>query len=500
MFTNRLFIKIFVFFLLFFLSFPHFFQKASAEIPGQIKVQSNNPSWLVRSDGSPLFMCGAGDPEDFLFLNNQSALIEKMQKTGANSIYMIAVRSHGGDGMSTHNPFINNSPLSGLDQNKLSKWDQLIGQMETAGIIAYFFFYDDSSCPWGDCTGGVGNSEKQYIEGIVNKFEKRKNIIWIVAEEYGERFSKNHVSQVAKIIKDADDHDHPVGVHQNDGLDFDFKDDPNIDHFAIQYNVSDPKKLNSGMNQAWKDSGNKYNLTHSEAAEGIFGTGDAARRSIWAVAMGGAYVTVHGWDIANTPEARLKECGYMVKFFESSKINTMAPNNDLKTANTQYVLSNNNKSYIAYTSSGNTLGIKNLPQGSYNLKWLDTISGKTQTQNYSHEKGDGLWNIPSGFSSEVALSIEQAATKAPATVTPTIFVCLGSCPSSPTSTTKPTPKINQAINILTPKNNQAPKSTSNKTPSPSIKPDSTGNNQNWLTQFLELLLQLLNAILNLFKS
>jgi len=55
--------------------------------------------------GGPFFMCGPGDPEGFLFAacskatapgpGDQLELIRKLGSTGANSIYLMAARSHG---------------------------------------------------------------------------------------------------------------------------------------------------------------------------------------------------------------------------------------------------------------------------------------------------------------------------------------------------------------------------------------------------------------------
>ena len=91
---------------------------------GQIIVDAERPQWLRRKGDGPFFMCGPGDPENFLYRGrlmpdgtrdgDQTELIEKMKDTGANCIYLMAVRSHGGDGDKTHNPFIDNDPRKGI--------------------------------------------------------------------------------------------------------------------------------------------------------------------------------------------------------------------------------------------------------------------------------------------------------------------------------------------------------------------------------------------------
>ena len=85
----------------------------------QIVVDPDTPEWLYYSNGQPFFLAGPGDPEGFLYRGtqnpdgtrdgDQAALIDKLKGTGANSIYMQIIRSNGGDGNATHNPFINNA-------------------------------------------------------------------------------------------------------------------------------------------------------------------------------------------------------------------------------------------------------------------------------------------------------------------------------------------------------------------------------------------------------
>src|SRR3989344_1023036 len=91
-------------------------------LPGQIIVDPNNPSWLVYNKDSnidgkldPFFLLGPGDPEGFLYRGARNAdgtrngdqidIINQLKGTGANSIYFIGIRSHGGDGAFDENPF-----------------------------------------------------------------------------------------------------------------------------------------------------------------------------------------------------------------------------------------------------------------------------------------------------------------------------------------------------------------------------------------------------------
>ena len=145
-----------------------------------LQVVPGNPSWLGYSDKSPFFLAAPGDPENFLYRGtlredgtrdgDQMALINKLKITGANGIYMQAVRSHGGDGDVSHNPFIDNKPKRGLNEKVLKQWERWFTEMDANDIVIYFFFYDDSAKIWhtGDT---VGSKEKLFFESLVNRFE-----------------------------------------------------------------------------------------------------------------------------------------------------------------------------------------------------------------------------------------------------------------------------------------------------------------------------------------
>lgn len=394
--------------------------------PGQIVVDSNNRSWLfynrdANGDGQldPLFIAGPGDPEEFLYRGSrnsdgtrngdQMAIINKLIGTGANSIYMQAIRSHGGDGQSDHNPFVNSNPLQGFDEDILNQWEQWFTAMDNAGIIIYFFFYDDSACVWA-CNStsdhAVPPAEQVYIETLVNRFEHHGHLIWVIAEEYRESFSTQRVANIAAAIRQADDYNHPIALHHLNGLRFDLPDDPNIDQFAIQYNVGGDA-LHDGMTTAWQDANGRYNLNMSESSE--HGTGATARRNSWLAAMGGAYVMVYQMDIINTAISDLHDLGRLRTFFESTNFYEMAPHSELALGATGYVLAKPGDSYIAYTTNAGSMGLKGMSAGTYNFTWLDTATGMTVNQNgVSVGSGDQIWNKPGGLGSEVAVYIRPS--------------------------------------------------------------------------------------------
>ena len=384
---------------------------------GRIIVDAEHPQWLKRKGGGPFFMCGPGDPEDFLYRGklkpdgtrdgDQMALISKLKATGANCIYLMAVRSHGGDGDKTHNPFLGNDPLKGINPKVLDQWEEWFEQMDGNGIVIYFFFYDDSARVWprGD---RVPKQERGFIHTLVDRFEHHKNLIWCVAEEYSEALSAKRVKNIAAEIRTADDYDHPIAVHKHSGLDFsEFADEPNIDQFAVQYNESSADALHEGMVRAWRRAKGRYNLNMSEAAE--HGTGKEARLKNWACAMGGAYVMILKMDIASTAAGDLRDCGRLVRFFESTNFHEMSPHDELGFAGTKYVLAKPGDSYIAYAARlKGSIGLKKMITGIYEFRWLDCATGKqVRRAEVQVAGGDQSWGTPPGIGGELAVYIRR---------------------------------------------------------------------------------------------
>ena len=360
----------------------------AAKANGSLIVDPAHPQWFKHDGGNSFFLCGPGDPEDFLFrgsLNpngtragDQMALINKLAANGGNSIYFEMIRSHGGDGNATHNPFVNNDPAQGLNAAVLDQWETWFTAMDQAGILIYAFFFDDSANVWGS-GDSVPTAERDFLEAIVARFKHHQHLMWVVAEEYQEAFSATRIANMAAIIRAADDNHHPIGVHKLSGLSFsEFADNPNLDQFSIQYNVGNAQELHSGMVDAFADAAGRYNLNMSETVG--HGTGASARLKNWAVAMGGAYVMVFQWDIAGTATSDLQDCGRLVQFMETTNFSQMSPRDDLAFGGTEYVLADpSSSSYILYGfSTYREIGVFNggLSGGeTYDLHWLDIPSG-----------------------------------------------------------------------------------------------------------------------------
>jgi hypothetical protein len=387
---------------------------------GDIIVDLDTKSWLAYnrdSDGDgkkdPCFICGPGDPEGFLYRGarnangtrdgDQMTLINKMKGTGANSIYLMAIRSHGGDGDSTQNPFIDSDPTKELDDDILNQWETWFTEMDSNGIIIFIFFYDDSARIWN--TGdAVGSEEAFFIRGLVNKFKHHRNLIWCVAEEYEERYSAARVSNIAAEIRAADDHNHVIAVHKLSGLDFsEFVDDPNIDQFAIQWKVSTISANHADMVTAWNNAKGRYNLNLAEPAND-YGTVEFSRKRNWAVAMGGSYIMPIEWDIASTDKVYLEDAGRLVRFMESTNLSELAPHDEIVISGTGYCLANPGGEYVIYLPSGGSVTVDlSAATGTLNAEWYDPKDGTYHDKRTVIGGGTGTFTPP--FSGDAVLHI-----------------------------------------------------------------------------------------------
>lgn len=354
-------------------------------LPGQIVRDPAHPAWLKLHDGGSFYMCGPGDPEDFLYRGtrnangtrngDQAALIQKLIGTGANCIYLQAVRSHGGDGDATHNPFIGGNPASGLNTAILDQWETWFTLMDDNGITIFLFLYDDSSSPYGSdlpAGGQLKTEEAAFIDGLVARFKHHRRLIWCVAEEYGEALTPAHAVKIAQRLRQQDNRQHLVAIHQNSSTSFDFNGNPSFDQFAVQWNVNTAAQLHAGAVAAWTQTSGLVNINLSEFANA--GSGATLRQKLWAIAMGGASSMVLGMDIASTPVSDLQACGQLVSFMQATRCNETSPHDELARAGTDYVLANPGEVYLAYADSGTTLGL-NMQAGHYTVKWHDAIAG-----------------------------------------------------------------------------------------------------------------------------
>lgn len=384
-------------------------------LPGQIIVSPESPSWLVynkddNGDGKldPFFMCGPGGPEGFLYGDisgddTPATVLDEMSKHGGNCIYMQGIRSHGGDGEPTHNPFIEHDPAKGLDSQVLDQWESWFQRMEQHRIVVYFFFYDDSVDLWnGD---DISSEEREYIHRIVNRFEHHPNLIWCIAEEYSESLSRKKIKKLAREIRAVDNHEHLIAVHQRKGTQFDFAEEENVEQFAMQIGAKSPKEVHQTCLTAWNEAQGRYNVNmaelhpyHSELLKS--GNSEEVRKVNWAAAMAGAYVMHLGtWETRSNrkpPTATmLEDYRRLYSFMESiSDLPTMSPKDNIVKSGTAWVLGNDDH-FVAYLINGGdvTLDLSSIT-GKLAVFWYNPRKGNYITDNSATGGGNRSFTAP----------------------------------------------------------------------------------------------------------
>ena len=101
--------------------------------------------------------------------------------------------------------------------------------------------------------------------------------------------------------------------------------------------------------------------------------------------------------------------GRIAKFMEQTDFYTMRSRDDLAAGSTRWVLARPGHSYIAYTyDCSQTMGIKDLAAGTYNLHWFDTVTGKwVHHEGVDVPSGDAEWKKPESLGKEIALYLHR---------------------------------------------------------------------------------------------
>jgi hypothetical protein len=256
--------------------------------------------------------------------------------------------------------------------------------------------------------------EADFIRAIVDRFEHHGHLVWVVAEEYSEALSARRASGFAAEIRTADDFNHPIAVHKLNGNSFDeFANDPNVDQFSQQQTASTADGFHRNVLTAYDNADGRFNVNMSEGHLGSgmpHGVGRNGRLNNWAVAMAGAYVMQLGWDISSNTDDDLTQCGYLVRFMESTRFDTMQPDDGRALADTDYVMANSNDTFILYAASRSAdMGVRNVDAGEYDLIWIDAETGLTIDETgVAIAGGDTTFSVPGALGSEVAVHIRRA--------------------------------------------------------------------------------------------
>lgn len=394
-------------------------------LPNQVVRDTEHPQWLMRASGERLFLAGPGDPEDFLFrgtrlpdgtrAGDQLELIERLNDEGGNTLYVQAVRSHGGDGAADHNPFIDSDPSKGLDPDILAQWNEWFEAAEDAGVVIFFFVYDDSALIWPE-VADIDNAERAFFTELINSLESNPNLVFFVAEESEEAHSSQHARELAELIVEVDDHDHLVGNHHHSGTDFEsWQEGSALEVFGMQRNVSGDA-VHHDSAAVYLDGleagslGNAWMAIYAEAAVTLSNNTDTRRRFIWDAAMGGLQPLVYGMDVANTPDIQLRHCGILSNFMQATDVWGMKPADARAAGATRWVLANDAGSAILYTRDpSGSLGLTSMGPETLDLLWVDAVTGASAVQErVDVGAGTNHFARPDGIGAECAVWMSRS--------------------------------------------------------------------------------------------
>lgn len=417
-----------------------------AALPGQVIVAGSNPGYLKYNGGSPVFLCGPDNPEDFLFrgrLNpdgtrsggGQKETIERMVRAGVNAFHCQMTRmrrcNYKDEGDDTHTPFVDHDPSKGLDEDILNQWDGWLDLLEKNHIIVHLEFYNDATdvemMGWTlDSQGNLPPDEKRWIEGIVRKFKHHKNIMWGIEESCNKLPSARtpHFKKIGELIARTDNHNHPIvqsfvvpndpeGDFPADGITSDeYIGDPYIRVVTWLHVVphkDDFEKQHLEYLSYYKRDASKFVVMKNETYHHPR-SGRSSRIYMWSCAMTGVHC-LEAYHHAGDPshEKALRDDGRINTFMQQTNFHKMKPRDDLAAGSTRWVLANPGDSYIAYTYDySGPMGVMSLATGTYDLKWFDTVDGDTVIQTgVSVPSGDVTWSRPDSMSNEIALYIRR---------------------------------------------------------------------------------------------
>jgi hypothetical protein len=136
-----------------------------------------------------------------------------------------------------------------------------------------------------------------------------------------------------------------------------------------------------------------------------------ARRQTWGCVLTGMHAleSQHDGTPSRNRQEWLADDGRVVSFMSQvGDWYQMRPHDALAAGSAKWVLATPGASYIAYTYDySGPMGVKDLPQGTYELLWFDTVDGDQVKQTVEAQAGDAVWSKPPKIGAEVALSIKR---------------------------------------------------------------------------------------------
>lgn len=361
-----------------------------------VGTPENRIRYLKFRDGPYWLKAGCDDPENFLGKFDhfdtpakRRAAIDYLAGKGVNSMYVMT-HNVGGDhrdvwpwlGETEAEAKENAGKDARFDVAKLEEWRQLFEHMHARGVVPYLILRDDASWPRKSRPAERGKLDHaRYYREMVARFGYLPALLFNISEEAEENYTFAEALACAKLLKDVDPYDHPVGIH----------------------NVNSPKARARPYIQAGHidfsaiQTGGKDPLTHNEIA--ILWIAECRRlkqrvvmvgfdeprpvkdrRGWWSAYMAGAVWEVHTGRPYDRPVSihaqTWKQLGGARAFMESLPFWEMEPSNTLVRSGKAFCLAKPGAAYGLYMPAGGTATVSLAPGSAYEYAWWNPANGK----------------------------------------------------------------------------------------------------------------------------
>lgn len=358
------------------------FAVTNSDARGLVMRDPEHPHSMKFANGERFFEVGPDDPEAFLAehygpLERRLSQIDYLADKGMNVFYL--GYNYPGDG----GPSCRVEPFLGdrgdpdwtrIDLADMREWEAVFARMQERGIVIHFVLeLDDSRTP---------PDQDFYYREMIARFGWHPNLIWNLAEEYTERHDANWARERARYLKEHDPWGHMVTVHPNSTDRFAFAGDRLFDLTAMQYNTTDPDKLNAlaiKLRRDTRKAGWPIPISVTEWTRLSPGQLEEARKGIWAMAMGGATSQIfnkNGSDDVRDWDAHWDAARHLHDFMLGIDHYELAPDNSVVSSG--YCLRGDGL-YALYLPEGGTTGLDLRGEtGPFSVKWLQPQSGRWQ--------------------------------------------------------------------------------------------------------------------------